>query len=42
MIKFSHTDLDGRVRTLETGHRTLEQSVSDLQVRVGHLEHPAR
>ena len=38
MIKFSHADLDTRIRTLEDGHRTLEETVADLQTRVGRLE----
>jgi len=38
MIKFSHAELDRRVRTLEDGHRTLEETVADLQARVERLE----
>lgn len=38
MIKFSHADLDPRIRTLEDGHKTLEETVSDLQTRVERLE----
>jgi chaperonin cofactor prefoldin len=38
MIKFSHAELDRRVRTLEESHRNLEQSVADLQARMERLE----
>jgi hypothetical protein len=38
MMKFSHAELDRRVRTLEDGHRSLEETVSDLQSRVERLE----
>lgn len=38
MIKFSHAELDRRVRTLEENQRTLEDSVTDLQSRVDRLE----
>lgn len=38
MIKFSHVELDRRVRTLEESQRTLEENVSDLQARVERLE----
>ncbi len=45
MIKFSHDELDRRVRALEQnrdaleeGYRTLEEIVSDLQGRVERLE----
>ncbi|MEA2488779.1 MAG: hypothetical protein QOH21_571 [Acidobacteriota bacterium] len=45
MIKFSHDELDRRVRaleqshqTLEEKHRTVEETLSDLQARVDRLE----
>jgi uncharacterized protein (DUF3084 family) len=38
MIKFSHVELDRRVRTLEGSQRTLEEGLADLQVRVERLE----
>jgi len=40
MIKFSHAELDRRVRTLEETQRKLEDAVSDLQTRVERLESP--
>lgn len=33
--QFSHADLDTRIRTLEEGHRTVEEPVADLQTRLG-------
>ena len=38
MIKFSHAELDRRVRTLEEGYRSLEEIITDLQARVDRLE----
>ena len=38
MIKFSHAELDRRMRTLEESQRTLEESVSDVLARVERLE----
>ena len=38
MMKFSHAELDRRVRALEQSHETLEEKLSDLQVRVDRLE----
>ncbi len=38
MVKFSHAELDRRVRALEETHNTLEKLVTDLQARVGRLE----
>ncbi|HYK06078.1 MAG TPA: hypothetical protein VE974_30325 [Thermoanaerobaculia bacterium] len=45
MIKFSHAELDQRVRSLETSHRaiednqrSLEETVADLQARLERLE----
>lgn len=45
MIKFSHDELDKRVRALEQSHhaleeshRTLEETLTDLQARVERLE----
>ncbi|MEA2465835.1 MAG: hypothetical protein QOJ98_3582 [Acidobacteriota bacterium] len=45
MIRFSHVELDQRVRSLETSHRaiettqrSLEETVADLQVRLERLE----
>ena len=38
MIKFSHAELDRRMRTLEESQRTLEESVGDLLARVERLE----
>jgi len=40
MIKFSHAELDRRIRTLEETQRKLEDVVSDLQTRVERLENP--
>ncbi|HEX9162738.1 MAG TPA: hypothetical protein VF980_13620 [Thermoanaerobaculia bacterium] len=38
MIKFSHAELERRMRTLEEGHRSLEETVADLRARVERLE----
>ncbi len=38
MIKFSHAELDRRVRALEGTQRTLEEGLTDLQARVERLE----
>ena len=38
MIKFSHAELDRRVRLLEQTQRTLEDTLSDLVARVEQLE----
>ncbi|HEU4889668.1 MAG TPA: hypothetical protein VFV49_17415 [Thermoanaerobaculia bacterium] len=38
MIKFSHAELDRRVRALEQTQRTLEESMTDLLARVERLE----
>lgn len=38
MIKFSHAELDRRVRTLEERHRSLEERLADLAARVEQLE----
>jgi hypothetical protein len=38
MIKFSHSELDRRMRVLEEGHRNLEETVADLQARIERLE----
>lgn len=38
MIKFSHAELDRRMRTLEGTQRTLEEGLADLQARVDRLE----
>ncbi|HUP64046.1 MAG TPA: hypothetical protein VM557_02045 [Thermoanaerobaculia bacterium] len=38
MIRFSHAELDRRVRAIEESHRSLEDAVSDLQARVERLE----
>jgi hypothetical protein len=38
MIRFSHSELDRRVRTLEESNRTLEEGMADLQARVERLE----
>lgn len=38
MIKFSHAELDRRLRTLEDSQRTLEEGLADLQSRVDRLE----
>ena len=38
MIKFSHAELDGRVRALESAQRNLEGTVADLQARIERLE----
>jgi hypothetical protein len=41
MIKFSHAELDRRVRSLEQGQRTLEETIAELQARVDRLESSA-
>jgi hypothetical protein len=41
MIKFSHAELDKRVRALEYGQRTLEETVAELQARVDRIESSA-
>ena len=38
MIKFSHAELDRRMRALEETQRSLEDTIADLQVRVERLE----
>ncbi len=38
MIKFSHVELDRRVRALEETQRTFEEELADLQTRVERLE----
>lgn len=38
MFKFSHAELDRRMRTLEETTRTLSDTVADLQSRVERLE----
>ena len=38
MIKFSHAELDRRVRSLEESHRMLEETVGNLASRVERLE----
>ncbi|HEX9982254.1 MAG TPA: hypothetical protein VGF69_03240 [Thermoanaerobaculia bacterium] len=38
MIKFSHAELDRRVRALEEGQRTVEQTLADMQARLERLE----
>jgi hypothetical protein len=38
MIRFSHAELDRRVRALEDSHRTVEQTLADLQARLDRLE----
>jgi hypothetical protein len=38
MIKFSHAELDRRMRTLEGTQRTLEEGLAGLQARVERLE----
>jgi hypothetical protein len=38
MIKFSHAELDRRMRSLEEIQRSLEDAVIDLQARVERLE----
>ena len=38
MIKFSHAELDSRVRTLEESHRSLEATVGSLTARIERLE----
>ncbi|HVS33826.1 MAG TPA: hypothetical protein VMS98_20490 [Thermoanaerobaculia bacterium] len=38
MIKFSHAELDRRLRAVENGHRTLEETVAGLQARLERLE----
>lgn len=38
MIKFSHAELDRRVRALKDTHHSLEESLAQLQARVERLE----
>jgi SMC interacting uncharacterized protein involved in chromosome segregation len=38
MIKFSHVEIDRRVRTLEESHRSLEDALAELRSRVDRLE----
>lgn len=38
MIKFSHAELDRRVRALEESQRAVEQSLADVQMRLIRLE----
>lgn len=38
MIKFSHAELDRRVRTLEESHRSLEATIGGLSARIDRLE----
>ena len=38
MIKFSHAELDRRVRALEESHGTLGRSLADVQTRLERLE----
>lgn len=36
--KFSHAELDRRFRALEDSHRTVEQTLADVQARLDRLE----
>lgn len=38
MITFSHAELDRRVRALEESHRSVEQTLADVQARLERLE----
>jgi hypothetical protein len=38
MYKFSHAELDRRMRTLEESNRSLEEGLANLQARVERLE----
>lgn len=38
MIKFSHVELDRRVRSLEAAQRTVEETLADVQTRLERLE----
>ena len=38
MIKFSHAELDRRVRALEESQRTVDQTLADVQARLERLE----
>ena len=38
MIKFSHSELDRRITSLEDGRSAVEETVADLQARVERLE----
>lgn len=42
MVKFSHAELDRRVRLLEESHRSLEETVATLAARVERLEDSAQ
>jgi uncharacterized protein YukE len=38
MIKFSHSELDRRVRALEDGQRTTNETLAEVQARLDRLE----
>jgi SMC interacting uncharacterized protein involved in chromosome segregation len=38
MIKFSHAELDRRVSALEESHRTVTETLADMQARLDRLE----
>jgi hypothetical protein len=38
MIKFSHSELDRRVTSLESARRTVEETLADVQTRLERLE----
>lgn len=38
MIKFSHAELDSRVRALEHSQRTVDRTLADMQARLERLE----
>lgn len=38
MIKFSHAELDRRVRALEESQRTVDQTLAEMQARLERLE----
>jgi hypothetical protein len=42
MVKFSHAELDRRVRALEESQRTTEQTLADVQARLERLESSTR
>jgi septal ring factor EnvC (AmiA/AmiB activator) len=38
MIKFSHSELDRRLRSVEQGQSTLESTVAEIQARLDRIE----
>lgn len=40
MFKFSHAELDRRVTVLEGSHRSMQETLTDVQARLERLEDP--